>query len=410
MRYNEALKLILLAAGYPKQEPVGGDWAGGYLIFSRQKGFLPEEDLELTRSITRAEVAHLAARALLLAPDDGMSPFSDTNDPEVTALYNAGVIQGETSGAALLFSGDRSLRRSEVSAIVWRILLYFQGQAAVFTPPEDPQVILTPEGETPAAPVRPQEPADPSGTDAVPEGKIRYRDRLIDILEDVPVFAYDPKDFYLENGRMRCADRNLRLVHGIDVSVHQGIIDWKRVKADGVEFAIIRAGYRGYTVGNLVADANFSMNIRNALDAGLEVGVYVFSQAITEDEALEEADFVLEAIRGYDVTLPVVFDWEIVNSENARTRGVSTPQLMACAKAFCRRVQRAGYDPMVYFNADWGYLNFDLSQITQYDFWLAQYKEQPEFYYNFQYWQYTSKGTVDGISGNVDLDVILLPR
>ncbi|MBR5390592.1 MAG: S-layer homology domain-containing protein, partial [Clostridia bacterium] len=230
VRYNEALKLILLAAGYPKQEPVGGDWAGGYLIFARQKGFLPEEDLELTRSITRAEVAHLAARALLLAPDGGMSPFSDTNDPEVTALYNAGVIQGETSGAALLFSGDRSLRRSEVSAIVWRILLYFQGQAAVFTPPEDPQVILTPEGETPAAPVRPQEPADPSGTDAVPEGKIRYRDRLIDILEDVPVFAYDPKDFYLENGRMRCADRNLRLVHGIDVSVHQGIIDWKRVK------------------------------------------------------------------------------------------------------------------------------------------------------------------------------------
>jgi Lyzozyme M1 (1,4-beta-N-acetylmuramidase) len=106
----------------------------------------------------------------------------------------------------------------------------------------------------------------------------------------------------------------------------------------------------------------------------------------------------------------VVFDWEIVNSENARTRGLSTAQLMACTKAFCRRVQRAGYAPMVYFNADWGYLNFDLSQITQYDFWLAQYKEQPDFYYNFKYWQYTSKGSVNGISGNVDLDVILLPR
>ena len=115
-------------------------------------------------------------------------------------------------------------------------------------------------------------------------------------------------------------------------------------------------------------------------------------------------------IRGYNVTLPVVFDWEIVNSENARTRGLSTAQLMACTKAFCRRVQRAGYAPMVYFNADWGYLNFDLSQITQYDFWLAQYKEQPDFYYNFKYWQYTSKGSVNGISGNVDLDVILLPR
>lgn len=415
VKVNEALKLILLAAGYPPQAPTGAGWASGYLTLAMNEGFLNGEAPELSRSITRTEVAHLAARALALYYDGTPTPFSDTDDPEITALYGVGVIQGENAPDGLRFSGDRPLRRSEVSAIVWRIQRYCQEQmAAAPVLPEDPQVILALEGgagEEQTEPSQPLGPTDPGGNEEpVPEGKIRYRDKLIDIMEDVPVFAYDPKTFYLENGRMRCSDRSVRLVHGIDVSSHQGIIDWNKVKADGVDFAIIRAGYRGYTVGNLVADPNFGMNIRNALAAGIEVGVYVFSQAITEAEALEEADFVLDAIRGYNVTLPVVFDWEIVNSENARTRGLSTAQLMACTKAFCRRVQRAGYAPMVYFNADWGYLNFDLSQITQYDFWLAQYKEQPDFYYNFKYWQYTSKGSVNGISGNVDLDVILLPR
>ena len=413
VKVSEALKLILLAAGYPQQDPTDAEWASGYLTLARREGFLNDEEIDLSRSITRTEVAHLAARSLALYLDGVPSPFSDIDDPEITALYGAGVIQGENAEGGLRFSGDRSLKRSEVSAIVWRIQRYCQEQmTAAPAVPEDPDVVLALEGETgeaAPAPEQPLGPTDPGGQGDT-GGKIRYRDKLIDILEDVPVFAYDPKDFYLENGRMRCADKSVRLVHGIDVSAHQGIIDWNRVKADGVDFAIIRAGYRGYSVGNLVADSNFGMNIRNALAAGIEVGVYVFSQAVNETEALEEADFVLDAIRGYPVTLPVVFDWEIVNSENGRTRGVSTQQLMACTKAFCLRVQRAGYAPMVYFNADWGYLNFDLSQITQYDFWLAQYKEQPDFYYNFKYWQYTSKGSVDGISGNVDLDVILLPQ
>ena len=178
------------------------------------------------------------------------------------------------------------------------------------------------------------------------------------------------------------------------------------MKADGVDFAILRVGGRGYTEGGLYADTKFEQNLQGALDAGLEVGVYFFSQAITVKEAEEEARFVLDKIRGYALTGPVVFDWEALGKSEARTYGLDTDTLCRCALAFCELVEEAGYTPMIYLTSYAGYVKYDLSRVMDYPFWFAEYdKAAPTFYYHFQMWQYTSKGSVDGIQGNVDMNL-----
>ncbi len=191
---------------------------------------------------------------------------------------------------------------------------------------------------------------------------------------------------------------------GIDVSSHQGAIDWAAVASDGVEYAMIRVGYRGYTEGSTALDELFYDNVGGALDNGIDVGVYFFSQAITEAEAVEEAEIVLRAIEGIDITYPIIFDWEDIPQE-ARTDGMDSLTLTACAKAFCETIEAAGYPAGIYFNQLYGYQEYDLPALDDYIFWLAQYDSAPTFLYDFQMWQYTNAGTVDGIEGNVDLNL-----
>ena len=210
---------------------------------------------------------------------------------------------------------------------------------------------------------------------------------------------------------MTCTGEGMETALGVDVSSYQGSVDWEKAAEDGIDFAMIRVGYRGYgQEGKLMEDTVFRDNLQGALDAGLEVGVYFFSQAITEEEAREEADFVLELIDGYDLTYPVVFDWENITYDTARTDGIDSQTLTALADAFCRRVEEAGYQPMIYFNQYLAYLMYDLEGITQWPFWLAEYNETPGFYYTFQMWQYTDAGQVDGIQGEVDLNLRLMPQ
>jgi len=431
--WGEALKLILRAAGYPEAPQMDHHWASGYLSLAMSYGFLPETgEYQLNAPITRLEVAQLAARAMGLYNTLMQTPFADCSDSDVLALFGAGIIEGMEIDGEMCFAGDRSLLRSQISAIIWRIERYQQNVSEGVVPPDDQEknIVLpetpgeeppangpglTLEGWQPLPPVEeipeielPPEMQEPTAEE--PPKTITYSNYTVDVLEDVPVFAYDPKSFYLENGRMQCSDDRVKLVHGIDVSAHQGAIDWDKVRADGVDFAILRAAYRGYTAGSLNRDTMFDLNIHSAIRAGLDVGVYIFSQAISVQEAIDEADYLLEIIAPYDITGPVVFDWEVIGTKNARTYGLDTETLCAAANAFCRRIAQAGYTPMVYFNPYCGYVKYDLSEIQDYDFWFAQYKAQPDFYYNFQMWQYTSSGRVDGIQGNVDLDVWILPE
>ena len=157
--------------------------------------------------------------------------------------------------------------------------------------------------------------------------------------------------------------------------------------------------------GGLFLDQTFEKNLRGALDAGLEVGVYFFSQAITPEEAEEEADYILEVLDGQALTFPVAFDWEPITGDEARTDGLDGETMTRCAAAFCKRIENAGYRPAVYFNQTQGYLHYDLRELTDYELWLAEYGTVPDFYYHFDLWQYSHTGRVDGIQGDVDMDL-----
>lgn len=225
--------------------------------------------------------------------------------------------------------------------------------------------------------------------------------------ENVDESPLDPTLFSLdENGRMIYADDSHTLIHGIDVSVFQGDIDWNAVKNDGIDFAILRVGYRGYgSKGIMEIDENFYKNYNGAINAGLDVGVYFYSQAVNADEAREEARYVLDAVEDCVLTYPIVYDWEYVNNDSARTKDMTSEQITVCAEAFCNEIELAGYNTVIYFNCEIGYFEYDLSKLNTYDFWLAEYNSYPTFLYDYKMWQYSEKGTVAGIDGPCDLNV-----
>lgn len=204
-------------------------------------------------------------------------------------------------------------------------------------------------------------------------------------------------------------DENYTIRKGVDVSKWQGYVDWEKVKADGYDFAFMRLGYRGYEEGLLHVDTTFHQNMQNAGEAGLDLGVYFFSQALTEEEAIEEANFVLEALQDYQLQLPIVYDPEFVYEENSRTKDLTGEQITKNSIAFCETIRAAGYNPMIYSNMYWEAELFDMSQLQDYPFWYADYTEKPQTPYDFSFWQYSDTGKVDGIEGNADLNIQFIP-
>ena len=226
----------------------------------------------------------------------------------------------------------------------------------------------------------------------------------VDKTEEIPENTYDPSCFYMDGGFLRYESDTITSQVGIDVSAHQQEIDWQRVAESGVQFAILRVGYRGYTEGTIQEDTYFEQNLEGAIDAGLDVGVYFFSQAIDEQEAREEARFVLDKISGYLLAFPVFFDWEKIGSE-ARSDTMDLASLTIVTDTFCTAIRNAGYQAGLYFNQQLGYEELHLPSLQTYTFWLAEYNDTPSFAYHFDLWQYSASGTVDGIEGDVDLNL-----
>ncbi len=230
------------------------------------------------------------------------------------------------------------------------------------------------------------------------------------IVKEVPRHNYDVENFYIEDGDdvmyYHSDDGSRASMVVIDVSTYQTDIDWEAVKADGVDGVMIRVGYRGYgSEGKLVLDDMFVEHVEGATAAGLRVGVYFFSQAINYDEGVEEARFVLDAIKDYNITCPVVIDTEYIEAEGARTEGLSVEARTDGVVGFCDAVKQAGYRPMIYANRNWFVQCLDMTRLGGYELWLAHYVNQTDFPYRFTGWQYTNQGTVSGISGSVDINV-----
>ena len=228
--------------------------------------------------------------------------------------------------------------------------------------------------------------------------------KFIPIDESLKKGKIDGEKVVYRDGRAYYQDGAYKALLGVDVSTYQGNINWTKVKDDGIEFALIRVGFRGYSVGKLYLDDTFENNISGANKVGIPVGVYFFSGAINEKEAIEEADFVLKQIKGYKVDLAIAFDMEDISASNNRMKDLTTAEKTAIALAFCQRIEAAGYKAVVYGNAKWLLESLNYAEVAKYGIWYANwnYLHWP---YELYAYQFTSNGTVDGIKGRVDMNI-----
>ena len=216
----------------------------------------------------------------------------------------------------------------------------------------------------------------------------------------LPPSLYQPEDFYLEGEILEC--HKTEVAFGIDVSHHQGAIDWQAVADSGVEFVFIRLGYRGISGGALHMDDYAAENLKGAREAGIQLGAYFYSQAVSVEEARQEAAFALKILGETELELPLVFDWE----QEKRTENVPVDVLTDSAIAFCEAVKQAGYQPMIYFNSYQAENLMDMTRLEQYPWWLAMYDVNAEFPCRMDFWQYSCTGSVPGIAGDVDLNLL----
>ena len=222
---------------------------------------------------------------------------------------------------------------------------------------------------------------------------------------NLPENPYSEEDFDYVDRYLTCTAGPCML--GVDVSSWQYDITWPLVKASGIDFAIIRLAWRGSTEGGIDEDSYARINYQGAKDAGLKVGGYFFSQAITPEEAEEEARFILEMAEEMEFDMPIIYDWE---QSGGRTANMDPRTLTDCAKAFCQTIEEGGLEAMVYFNVQYACYEMYLEELTDYQFWLAMYNSRMDFPYRIDMWQHTDHGSVPGIEGAVDLNIYFLPQ
>lgn len=222
----------------------------------------------------------------------------------------------------------------------------------------------------------------------------------------LPKNEYDYTKLVCQSDLMQYYEDGRRVSYvGADISKYQDYIDFVKLKKSGIHFVMIRVGARGYGTGQLVMDDHFTENIKRATDAGLQVGVYFSSQAITAEEAEEEAKLVLEAVEDYKLTYPVAFDMEFAENDTARIETLSRAEKTEIAKTFLDLVSEEGYLPMIYGDKEWLIKEIDMSKLTAYDIWLSQLQDIPDYPYRYTIWQYTKSASVDGIAGYANLNI-----
>jgi len=227
---------------------------------------------------------------------------------------------------------------------------------------------------------------------------------------DAPLNSYDFSGLVTEDRKrkMYYEDGEKKALFGIDVSQYQGDVDWNKVRNDGVEFVIARAGYRGYETGKLNTDKKFLEYAAGIRESGMKLGVYYYSQAVNAAEAEEEADFVIKLLEDNNIEpdMPVIFDWEFVQDEDpARTDGLDKDILNECCEAFCSKISEKGYETLYYSNITEALFRYDMNRLGKYGMWLAEYSASTDFIYDFRMWQYSCSGLVDGIESLVDLNL-----
>lgn len=239
--------------------------------------------------------------------------------------------------------------------------------------------------------------------------KITYADgteEWVVISQQIPKNSYDYTKLVSQSGVMKYfVDGSKVSYFGLDISKTQGYIDYNKLVKSGVDFVMLRVGARGYGTGQLVLDEYYTDNIKGATDTSLHVGLYFSSQAITKEEAVEEANMVIAQIGDYDIDYPIVFEMESVLNDTSRTENLTKDERTDIAIAFLDTIKAAGYIPMLHGDKEWLLTKVDLLKLSDYDIWLAQEGDLPDYPYQFSMWQYNKKGTIDGISKEVSFNI-----
>ena len=383
--------------------------ARGYITDSSDGYFRP------TEAITRAEIVTILDNMIEALVQTNAAYSQDVEGNLMVNSAEGAALQDMTIAGDLIVapgvSGPVTLENVTVQGAVRN----FSGAEVtdLSQQPEDP------EEETEA--IQPSDVYTPSETTGE---YLTYSNQQIPIYAGVERNTFSQGDFEWDPdhpGRLIYTGRDYRTRFGIDVSAYQNrasannTIDWEAAREDGVEFAMVRIGLRGYSSGSIMEDAFYAQNIDGAMAAGIETGVYFFAQAITVEEAIEEADFVISLLEDHEIDGPVAYDWEMHDS-SYRVYGTTPEMATACAIAFCERIEEAGYDAMVYAGQYVSYIKYDQGALAPYLSWYPEYKsassEQlyPTLYYHRDYWQYSSSGTVAGIGGNVDVNLQFIRR
>ncbi len=266
--------------------------------------------------------------------------------------------------------------------------------------------------EKTAEPTATPKPAEDKETDPSKDGKhtlITYADgseEWVLISPNLPKHIYDFTKLVCQSNLMKYYENGKKISYvGVDISQEQDYVEFSKVKKAGIDFVMLRAGVRGYSSGLLGLDEYFLDNLKRATSAGLDVGVYFSSQAITVEEAREEAEMVIQNLKEYDVNYPIAFCMEKIDYDIARTDALTRSEKTEIALTFLQEVETAGYKSILYGNKEWLLKEIDMSKLTSFDVWLSQTQDIPDYPYNFAMWQYDYEGSVDGIVGDVNLNI-----
>ena len=420
---GRAFNLTVELAGWPFEDAdLISEYARGYVAEMTARGYVDDTEdgyFRPTDPITRAEFVNILDNMIHLLVDDA-APVSGgevygsvlVNSADGALIENT-LIYGDlilAPGA----QGTVTMKNSEVFGNVTN----FSGAKVETVIEEEPEEEL----EIPVyKPDKKDEAIDYSDLGKYTPGRttgetITYDGKQYPVYADREKLQVKSSDFRWDGDRIVYTGKAFDTRFGIDVSAYQNratpqeTIDWKAVKADGVDFVMVRIGLRGTSTGYIYEDAYYEQNIRGAMEAGIETGVYFFAQAISVEEAIEEAEYVLSKLEDLEINGPVAYDWEMHDS-SYRVYGTPKETATACAVAFCQRVEQAGYRPMVYGSQYVSYIKYDQGALAPYMSWYPEYKSVkseslgPSLYYQMDYWQFSSSCSINGIGGKVDANI-----
>ncbi|MDE7204267.1 MAG: glycoside hydrolase family 25 protein [Lachnospiraceae bacterium] len=361
---------------------------------------LAQKEAEASRKMEANASASVIEESKLTSDDLDIWTLPDTGREKNTSQSNKnnGTVTNQTTGETVIDGSANASDSTEQSKTANELA---NGQTSVYDMTTKEEVSGEKESKTDE---EKEEDDKEEEKEEVKSIQVRHADgtrEWVDVNEDITRNKYDYSNLKFKKPIMSYyEDGTLVSKCGVDISANQGDVDFSKLKNAGCDFVMLKVGARGYSSGNIVSDANFRDNVKAARKAGLDIGVYFCSQAVSKSEAREEADEVLDAISGYSIKYPVAFVMETVNEDMARIEALDITERTQIAKAFLNRIEDAGYKAMIYGDKEWLLTMVDMEELQDFDVWFAQDSDEPEYPYEFGMWQYDSDATVKGITGD----------